>query len=412
MNIVLINHYASSPEMGMEFRPYYFAREWVKQGHRVDIFAASYSHLRRVNPKVQHDFQEEIIDGIHYHWIKTIQYDGNGAKRAFTMAQFVGKLWINARKITKRFKPDVVITSSTYPLDTYVGQKIKSVSRKNVKLIHEVHDMWPSTLYEIGGMSRKHPFVVVMQIGENSAYRHSDKVVSLLPNAEKYMRRHGLKKGKFICIPNGIVEEEWQNVVELNPHHQVTLEKLKKDGFFIIGYFGGHALSNALDILIEVAKRVRDERVRFVLVGDGVEKSRLMKRVKDEHVLNILFMPPVSKSEIPSLCNLFDCIFYCGYATSLNRFGSCLNKMFDSMRSGKPNICAISLKNSYIEQYKCGICVSPDDIEEVVRSVERIVNMDVSEREDMGKRGAEAAIKYFNYRALSEKFLEIIKNEN
>ena len=109
------------------------------------------------------------------------------------------------------------------------------------------------------------------------------------------MRRHGLKKGKFICIPNGIVEEEWQNVVELNPHHQVTLEKLKKDGFFIIGYFGGHALSNALDILIEVAKRVRDERVRFVLVGDGVEKSRLMKRVKDEHVLNILFMPPVSK---------------------------------------------------------------------------------------------------------------------
>ena len=52
MNIVLINHYAGSPEMGMEFRPYYFAREWVKKGHRVDIFAASYSHLRRVNPKV------------------------------------------------------------------------------------------------------------------------------------------------------------------------------------------------------------------------------------------------------------------------------------------------------------------------------------------------------------------------
>ena len=73
MNIILINHYAGSPEMGMEFRPYYFAREWVKKGHRVDIFAASYSHLRRVNPKVRHDFQEEIIDGIHYHWIVLIQ---------------------------------------------------------------------------------------------------------------------------------------------------------------------------------------------------------------------------------------------------------------------------------------------------------------------------------------------------
>ena len=60
MNILLINHYAGSPEMGMEFRPYYFAREWVRAGYHVDIVAADYSHLRIRNPKVQKDFQKEI----------------------------------------------------------------------------------------------------------------------------------------------------------------------------------------------------------------------------------------------------------------------------------------------------------------------------------------------------------------
>ena len=30
MNILLINHYAGSPQYGMEYRPYYLAREWVK----------------------------------------------------------------------------------------------------------------------------------------------------------------------------------------------------------------------------------------------------------------------------------------------------------------------------------------------------------------------------------------------
>ena len=35
MNILLINHYAGSPELGMEFRPYYMAKEWVKAGHQV-----------------------------------------------------------------------------------------------------------------------------------------------------------------------------------------------------------------------------------------------------------------------------------------------------------------------------------------------------------------------------------------
>ena len=56
MNIILMDHYAGSPEMGMEFRPYYMAREWVRMGHNVRIVAGSYSHLRIKNPKVDKDF--------------------------------------------------------------------------------------------------------------------------------------------------------------------------------------------------------------------------------------------------------------------------------------------------------------------------------------------------------------------
>ena len=32
MNILLLNHYAGHPALGMEYRPYYLAREWVRQG--------------------------------------------------------------------------------------------------------------------------------------------------------------------------------------------------------------------------------------------------------------------------------------------------------------------------------------------------------------------------------------------
>ena len=167
MNILILNHYAGSPEMGMEFRPYYFAREWIKMGHRVDIIAADYSHLRRRNPDVQSDFQEEVIDGIHYHWLKTGTYEGNGVKRAMTMFRFVSKIWIHAKRIVSQLQPDVVIASSTYPIDTYAGQKIRKVSGKKVKLIHEVHDMWPISPIELGGMSPSNPFIRIMQKGED-----------------------------------------------------------------------------------------------------------------------------------------------------------------------------------------------------------------------------------------------------
>jgi len=163
------------------------------------------------------------------------------------MAQFIGKLWLHTGRIIKELDPDVVIDSSTYPLDTYIGQRIRKKSKKKVKVIHEVHDMWPATLIEIGGMSKYHPFVIAMQIGENSAYKHSDYVVSLLPYAESYMKKHGLKDGKFKCIPNGILLEEWNDPLELPTEHEQLLNELNMQHKFIVGYFGGHALSNALE---------------------------------------------------------------------------------------------------------------------------------------------------------------------
>ena len=59
MNVLYINHYAGSLEMGMEFRPYYLSREWVKNGHNVRILAGDYSHLRKKNPFVNADFEEQ-----------------------------------------------------------------------------------------------------------------------------------------------------------------------------------------------------------------------------------------------------------------------------------------------------------------------------------------------------------------
>ena len=74
MNILLINHYSGSPQYGMEFRPYYMAKEWVKAGHKVLIIGGSQSHLRKRQPHPG----PETIDGIDYYWVKINPYKGNG----------------------------------------------------------------------------------------------------------------------------------------------------------------------------------------------------------------------------------------------------------------------------------------------------------------------------------------------
>ena len=89
MSILLINHYAGSVYHGMEFRPYYLSREWVKMGHEVNIVAASFSHLRQKNIEMQEEIKEEYIDGIRYVWLKTPAYSGNGIVRIKNILSFL-----------------------------------------------------------------------------------------------------------------------------------------------------------------------------------------------------------------------------------------------------------------------------------------------------------------------------------
>lgn len=405
MNILYIEHYAGSSKMGMEFRPYYLSREWVKMGHTVTIIAGDYSHLRKVNPCISKDFEVSEEDGIKYIWLKTGEYQGNGLKRALTMERFVRKLLSNAARIAKKLKPDVVISSSTYPLDTFPAHRIAKIAK--ARYIHEVHDMWPSTLYEVGGMSKKHPFVIAMQIAENYAYRHCDKCVSLLPYAKDYMVEHGLAPEKFVNIQNGVIEEEWEEYESIPEEHKRFFGDHNDD--FIVGYFGGHALSNALDRSLDIAKKmIHEKNLIFVYVGEGVEKGRLMKRADDENISNAFFLPAVSKRAVPDLLKYFSCTYISGKNTPLYRFGVSPNKMYDSMMAGVPVICAFDTPDTLIRIYDCGFQCDPSNDEEIIEAIRHLRDMPESERRSLGENGRKAIINNYTYKHLAQSFYDIM----
>lgn len=400
MNILLINHYAGSTEMGMEFRPYYFAREWIKMGHRVDIIAADYSHLRIKNPKVSHDFQTEKIDGIYYHWIRAGRYEGNGAARAFSMFRFVGKLWLQAGKIAGKYRPDVVITSSTYPLDTYAGQGI--AGKNGARLIHEVHDMWPVTPIELGGMPKYHPFIVLMQMAEDSFCKNSDIVVSLPPNAKEYFMAHGMSGNKFVSIANGVVLKEWEERKPLPGETKKILNQMKANCGFLLCFFGSHTKSYAIEYLINAVKQFTTEDVGLILAGDGTDKGQLKRMSKGNS--NIRFLNPMPKMYIPALLEMVDGIYVGAIHNRMFRFGICMNKLFDAMMSGKPILYAVDAPNNYIREFNCGISVPPEDTDALVCGIQKFLSMQKEERAKMGERGRQAVLQHFTYDVLAKQF--------
>jgi len=75
MNVLLINHYEGAPQYGMEYRPYYLAREWIRMGHKVVITSVSFSHLRNKQFEVNRSMNEELIRNYVNNLLKRCPYD-------------------------------------------------------------------------------------------------------------------------------------------------------------------------------------------------------------------------------------------------------------------------------------------------------------------------------------------------
>jgi glycosyltransferase involved in cell wall biosynthesis len=408
MNIVLINHYAGSLQHGMEYRPYYLAREWSRMGHETTIIGSGYSHNRRRNPHFNGLWRDETVDGVRYVWLRGPSYQGNGVMRVLNILSFVTLLTRYAGRIAREYKPDAVIASSTYPLDAYPARII--ANKTSARVVYEVHDLWPLSPVELGGMSPGHPFIVLMQRAEDYAYRTADKVVSLLPNAMNHMLEHGMSPEKFCTVPNGIDVGEWTaEKAELPAEHRDTIASLKGAGKFLVGYAGAHGLANALHSLIQAAVLLQDSNAAFLLVGDGPEREPLKKEVATLGLRNVLLLPSVPKKCVPSLLATMDALYIGLQSQPLFRFGVSPNKLFEYMMAGKPVVQAINAGNDIVDERGGGLSVSAEDPAALANAVRALLACTPEQRSEMGKKGKDFVTANHDYGVLARRFISYVR---
>ena len=406
MNILLINHYAGSLRHGMEYRPFYLAREWVRLGHKVRIMASAQCRIRAQAPHLDGQARlDETIDGVEYRWIATPAYRGNGAARVINMFAFVARLYAQASHLAANFKADVVIASSTYPLDIWPAHRIARLS--GARLLFELHDLWPLSPMELGGYSKWNPFIMLLQAAENFACRHSDAIVSILPKVREHLEAHGMAPHKLHIVPNGADPAEWLAESPALPGLTgASLAALRRQGKFIVGYAGTHGIANALDTLLNAARLVGDERIAFVLVGGGPEKLALQKMAGEMQLSNVHFYDPVPKQQVPALLRCFDVAYIGWQRQRLYRYGIAPNKLIDYMMAGCTILHSVDAGNDPVAEAGCGLTVAPQDPLAVARGLLALFMLEPAEREALGQRGRSYAMDNLSYPVLGRRFLQ------
>ncbi|WP_028884188.1 glycosyltransferase family 4 protein [Taylorella asinigenitalis] len=401
----IINQYSSTPEFGYGGRSYYLGKELVKLGYTVYIFASNNHHLLKRKPNFHGDYYEQNVEGLNFVWFNMPKYkDARSKKRVYLWVKFAYK--ISKLNKYKFQKPDIILQTSPSPIP-FLGAY--SLSKKlNSKLIFEVRDIWPLTLIEIGGISKNHPFIKLLQWVEDFAYKKSDLVFSNLKFSWKHMVSRGMDKSKFRWIPNGFDKEEFDNPEPLDSNFLNNIPKNK----FIVGYAGTIGISNNVESIVEVADMLKNiEDIHFLVVGSGPSKINIEEDARKRKLENITFLDPVEKSKVPSLYKTFDVCFLCMSDVQLNKFGTSLQKYFEYLASGKPMLYAVnSPEFDYVEKYAAGYEVPSVNNLDISNAIFKLYNLPDKDIKQMGINARKLAENEFEYSMLAKKMDQYLKD--
>jgi len=398
MNILILNHHALTPDMSGGTRHYDFAKELIKRGHLVTIVASSfhYSKFEEMKKYEKKDYLIEDIDSIKFIWFKTPPYFNNGVKRVINMLSYTKKAIFLLPKLNLP-KPDIIIGSSVHLFAVYAALRLSK--KYKTPFIMEVRDLWPQTLIDMG-MSKYHPFIIILSLLEKYLYKKSDKIITLLPKANQYIEKLGIDGEKIVWISNGT-----------NPASYLSdnLNTLLKSDKFNVLYTGTHGMANNLDLLIDAAYILKSEKsIFFTLIGDGPLKERLKQMVERLELKNIQFLPSVSKREIFGYLSCSDLLYVGLKDIPLYRYGMSMNKIFDYMTSKKPILFVSNIEDNIIKKAGAGTVIEYEDADKIAKSIKEYSYMSKDERKRVGENGYNYLIKHYTISVLTDKLERLL----
>ena len=396
----ILNHYAISPDMSGGTRHFDLARELVKKGHDVTIFASGFDHSTRQYLKIKpgEKIRVEEYDGVRFVWINTLPYYGNNWRRVLNMLSYGWRVLRCSRGLSK---PDAVIGSSMHPFAALAGWWL--ARRYKAKFIFEVRDLWPQTAVDMGAMKKNSLPAKLLYAWEKFMYNKAEKIIVLLPYAKDYVASRGISPEKVFWLPNGVNLERFDHPVPLEEGSEVAeVFEQYRDKFKVV-YTGAHGVPNGLDVIVEAARLIQEksENIHFILIGEGTEKSRLKEKAQSLGLVNITFYEPIPKQAVPSALLAADCLVYSIPAFNIYRYGVSLNKSFDYLASAKPVVMAGNSQNNIVEEANAGIAVEPENPEALAEAIVKIYELPEEKRIELGKNGRRYVEQFYDIKNLA-----------
>lgn len=398
MHILYLHQHFSTPYGSTATRSFAFARALAARGHRVTLATGRY---QGAETGLSGPFRKGRREG-RVAAFQVVEWDIPYANAMGIAARSIAFLRYAAAatRLALREKPDLVIASST-PL-TVALPALCAKALRGIPFIFEIRDPWPELLRAMGVLPA--PIAPLMEVLANLACRRAAAVVALSEGMAETARARGADPARVQVIGNGCdLDLFGPHIAPWRPAEAAPWEVLAL-------YAGAHGRANGLGVVVEAARLLAaqgETRLRILLVGEGAEKTALMRAAAG--LPNITFLPPMPKRDVAGL--------FAGSQIALHILADCPafaawtapNKLMDGLAAGRPVIStAPGDAARLLTEGSAGIAVAPHDAAGLAAALVSLLE-DPARRAAMGAAARSLAVRQHDRRLLAARFVALVE---
>ena len=389
--LVICQYYKPEP-----FRISDICEEIVRRGHEVHVVTGYPNYPEGIlydgYGKGKHI--DEVIEGVHVHRCFTIPRETSSVKRLMNYYSYAASstAYVLSRNcVASDGKPfDVVFCNQLSPVmmaDAAIAYKKKY----KVPVVMYCLDLWPESLIA-GGITRESAIYKYFHFASKRIYRQMDKILISSRMFSDYFRdEFGIKKDRIEYLP-----QYAECIFDQIPPRE-------EDGIFNFMFAGNIGAVQSVETVIRAAEMLKDEPVKFHIVGGGTGLERLQKL--GENLKNVVFYGRKPLREMPEIYAKADAMLVTLAADPVLSL-TLPGKVQSYMAVGKPIIGAINGETRIvIEDAQCGFCGKANDAAELAENIKRFI-----ESEDRATMGQNAR-KYYEENFQEKIFMDKLESK-
>ena len=402
MRILLINQAFVSPDEPGHTRHFEMAKFLQAHGHELVIVASDLNYQTGQRTVARTGvFAEQNFDGVHV--LRSYIYPALHRSYVWRIVSFFSFMFSSVWTALQAKDVDLVM-GTTPPIFQAVSAWVVALIRRKPFLL-EVRDLWPEFGVSMGVL--KNPVVIALARWlEMFLYARATHILVNSPAYKEYMIGKGVPENKVTYIAYGT------DVDMFNPQVDGSSirAELGMDDKFVVLYAGALGQANDIDTILRAAERLKEEdKIRFVLFGDGKERTRLQAEAERMKLSNFIFAGVRPKKDMPYVVASADVCL--AILQDIPMFRTTYpNKVFDYMAAGRATVLVIDgVSRGLIESSNGGVFVQPGDDAMLAEKILEL-SKDPQRVQQMGQSAREYLVKHLDRRDKLNETLGLLES--